>query len=157
MGVDCKTMPWIRNVSEATARQWEPDTDTVCISITEPGRFADLREGWADRPLRLKFHDFDPVTLKAHGGTVPVRDGKAFVSFHPRQAAHIVDYVTKHRGKNILVHCHAGISRSGAVVDAILQAFPEYEDQGWPRHPNGHVRSLMKRALGLVPIGVEEA
>ncbi len=76
--------------------------------------------------------------------------------FTRQHAAQVSRFARKHRGKNIMVHCAAGISRSGAVVEALLQAFPEYEDKGWPRHPNGHVKSLMKRALGLVPIGAEE-
>lgn len=150
--------PWIANVSEEAAKAWKPDAETVCISITEPMRFADLADGWADKPLRLKFHDIDPARIEARNAVAGRPRGThqdAYTPCHPRQAEMIAAYATKHRGKNILVHCAAGISRSGAIVEALLQAFPEYEDRGWGRHPNGHVRSLMKRALGLVPAGIE--
>ena len=93
--------------------------------------------------LRLEFQDYDG--LRKHPADA--------VLFTVKQAAQIQRFARKHRGRNILVHCAAGISRSGAVVEALLEAFPEYEDRGWPRHPNGHVKSIMKRALGLTPLG----
>lgn len=136
-------MPWIANVGEGAAEKWVPDEHTVCISISEPGRkvrlprFADL--------IREHFQDYDSEWPEG---------AALFTSTH---AARIARFARKHRdaGKNILVHCAAGVSRSGAVAEALLAAFPEYEDKGWPRHPNGRVLSAMKRALGLVPIGAE--
>jgi hypothetical protein len=39
-----------------------------------------------------------------------------------------------------VVHCGAGVSRSRAVVEALLKTFPEYEDRGDESHtPNGLV------------------
>jgi predicted protein tyrosine phosphatase len=143
--------PWVANRGLHDAEAYIPEPNTVIISITEPknwrgyGVLASLQEGYVD-VLRLQFEDFD--SLKLHP--------KDAALFTVDQAKRVAEFVTQHRGKNILVHCSAGISRSGAVVDAILQAFPEYEDRGNPRHPNGHVRSLMKRALGLTPIGFIE-
>lgn len=139
-------MPWIANIGHAAAEQWEPDGNTVCISITEPGIKARLPK-FVDM-IRENFQDYD--SAKAHPENA--------VLFSGTQAARIARFARKHRenNRNILVHCAAGISRSGAVADALLQAFPEYEDKGWPRHPNGHVKSLMKRALGLVPLGFVE-
>lgn len=136
--------PWIANVGEAFAEKWTPDGNTVCISISEPGRkprlpqFVDL--------IREHFQDYD-------SGKAP----EGAVLFTPTHAARLARFARKHRdaGRNILVHCAAGVSRSGAVVEALLEAFPEYEDRGWPRHPNGLVKSSMKRALGLVPLGAE--
>ena len=150
--------PWAANVGEAEAEKREPDSLTVVISITEPGRKARLRKGWLDM-LRLEFQDYDPSPLppmQMYDSYTQRKVPKSAVLFTRSQAARTARFLRKHRDKNILVHCAAGISRSGAVVDAILQAFPEYEDKGWPRHPNGHVRSLVKRALGLIPIGAAE-
>lgn len=143
-------MPWVANRGEGWVEQWTPDPGTVCVSITEPigpgkrRERARLPKGFVD-VLRMEFQDYDSLRLHP-------KDAQLFT---PTQAAQIARFVRKHRGLNILVHCAAGISRSGAIVEALLQAFPEYEDKGWPRHPNGHVKSLMKRALGLVPLGVE--
>lgn len=137
--------PWVQNIGEGAAEVFEPTPNDVVVSITEPGREARLRKGWADM-LRLEFQDYD--SERKHPADA--------VLFTATQAARTSRFLRKHRDKNIVVHCAAGISRSGGIVDAILHAFPEYEDRGWPRHPNGHVRSLMKRALGLVPLGAEE-
>jgi predicted protein tyrosine phosphatase len=99
--------------------------------------------------LRLGFQDFDPARL--HPESAPL--GWDPVLFTATMAARLARFARKHRGCNIVVHCAAGISRSGAVAEALLEAFPEYEDRGWTRHPNLHVKSLLKRALGLVPLG----
>ena len=155
-------MAWIANVGEGAAEKWEAASDTVVVSITEPGRKARLPKGWADM-LRLEFQDYDPIgkDVKGPSGlyeTVPVAHKSIptdAVLFTPTMAARTVRFARKHRDKNILVHCAAGVSRSGAVVEALLEAFPEYEDRGWDRFPNGHVKSLMKRALGLVPLGAD--
>ena len=141
-------MPWLANKGEAAVELSVPEPDTVCVSITEPigeerrREPARLPKGFVD-VLRLEFQDFDG--LRKHPPDA--------VLFTVRQAAQIQRFARKHRGRNILVHCAAGISRSGAIVEALLEAFPEYEDRGWPRHPNGHVKSIMKRALGLTPLG----
>lgn len=158
-------MPWVMNVGEGAAERFEPDGNTVCISITEPGRKAKL-PSFVDL-IREQFQDYDPVGKPPHSpsGMYELHEPQAkkippnALLIGPSQAARIARFARKHRdaGRNILVHCAAGVSRSGAIADALLQAFPGYEDRGWPRFPNGHVRSLMKRALGLVPIGAEES
>lgn len=139
------TVPWIANVSEAHASGVLFPSEMVCISITNPGKEASL-PGFKDI-LRLQFQDYDGAQKLPYGA----------VLFNLHQALQIASFARQHReyGHNILVHCAAGVSRSGAVVEALLEAFPEYEDAGWIRHPNGRVKSLMKRALGLVPIGTE--
>jgi predicted protein tyrosine phosphatase len=147
--------PWILNAGEGWAEKYSPEPDTVIISITEPleqGNIlkrqepARLKPGYVDI-LRLEFQDYDP-------GTHKVPEGAAV--FTQKQASRVSRFLRKHRGKNIVVHCAAGISRSAGIVEAALQAFPEYEDRGWERYPNNHVKTLMKRALGLVPIGAED-
>jgi predicted protein tyrosine phosphatase len=158
-------MPWIANRGEGWVEQYTPEPETVCISITEPigpnlrRDAARLPKGFVD-VLRLQFQDYDPIGPTNPDGSILLSEGRKCplnaVLMSKSQAAQVARFARKHRGRNILVHCAAGISRSGAVVDALLEAFPEYEDKGWPRHPNGHVRSAMKRALGLVPIGAEE-
>jgi hypothetical protein len=146
--------PWVANRGLWDAEAYVPGPNTVCVSITEPAGgprswrvvpLAKLQPGYL-AVLRLQFEDYDSLRLHPPDA----------VLFTPEQAKQVAEFVTLHRGQNILVHCSAGISRSGAIVDAVLQAFPEYEDRGNPRHPNGHVRSLMKRALGLTPAGYIE-
>lgn len=163
-----RSTPWIANLGEGAVEQcprvgmtpngrasgawdqaaWLKPSNrrrTVVVSITEPGRKAKLPKGWHN-VLRLGFQDYD--SLRRHP--------ESAVLFTPTMAARLARFARKHRGCNFVVHCAAGISRSGGVVEALLEAFPEYEDRGWTRHANGHVKTLLKRALGLVPIGYEE-
>lgn len=159
--------PWILNAGEGWAEKYEPEPNTVIISITEPifpghkikrSEPARLRPGYVDI-LRLEFQDYDPIKETTFGSGI-LRPNhvwpKDAALFTQKQAAQTSRFLRKHRGKNIVVHCAAGISRSGGIVVAALEAFPEYEDKGWQRYPNNHVKTLMKRALGLVPIGYEE-
>ena len=127
--------PWTANRSEAWAQAKRPPENTVLISITDPGREAALPSGYLD-VLRLQFHDCDPQAVALGPEAVPMR---------PEQAERIWAFVREHRGRNIVVHCGAGVSRSRAVVEALLRTFPEYGDRGdESRTPNGHVlRSLL--------------
>ncbi len=145
-------MAWVANVGEGVAEKWEPCAETVCISISEPGRKVKLPK-FRDL-IREQFQDYDKL---AKDGKTPRKYPADAVFITPTQAARLARFARKHRdeGRNILVHCAAGISRSGAVVEALLEAFPEYEDRGWLRHPNGYVKMLMRRALGLIPLGAD--
>ena len=162
-------MPWIANRGEGWVEITPPEPDTVCISITEPiGPYrrqdeARIPKGYVDI-MRVQFQDYDPVGPDHSYGLreigmyesipqTPRKHPENAVLFNKTQAAQISRFARKHRGKNFIVHCAAGISRSGAIAEALLEAFSEYEDKGWPRFPNGHVKLLMKRALGLIPIG----
>jgi predicted protein tyrosine phosphatase len=140
-------MPYIANRGEAFVELNAPDPGSVLISIIDPKRsdVARVPDGYDDI-LRMRFADY------ASEASAP----KDAVIFTRKHAAQCVRFCRKNRGKNIVAHCAAGISRSGAIADALLQAFPEYEDKGWPRHPNLLVLTLMKRALGLVPIGADD-
>lgn len=50
---------------------------------------------------------------------------------------------------NVIVHCIAGLCRSGAVAEVgVMMGF---EDTGAYRQPNIHVKSSLMRALGMIP------
>jgi predicted protein tyrosine phosphatase len=151
-------MPWIANRPEYAIRDSFPAPGCAIISITEARRDPkDLpRLPGYDSILRLTFDDFDPIVHRLEGIIMGVGPAEEAVTFTREHAKAIVAFVDANKDKNLIVHCAAGISRSGAVVEALLQAHPEYEDKGWARKPNGHILSWMKRELGLVPIGYVE-
>lgn len=53
----------------------------------------------------------------------------------------------KEREQNIVVHCHAGISRSGAVVE--VATMMGYKDIGRHRNPNRVIKEKLRKALGI--------
>lgn len=59
----------------------------------------------------------------------------------------IILTVAKNLGKNIVVHCHAGISRSGAVVE--VATMMGFEDIGRYRSPNRVLKEKLRKALGI--------
>jgi predicted protein tyrosine phosphatase len=134
--------PWIANKAEDAFDYLVVQPHTVCVSITEPGRDAEIPAGFV-ATLRLHFEDVEHDDY---------RD-----AFNWKHAWELATFARTFRGYNFYIHCAAGLSRSGAVAEVLLEAFPEYEDRGWPRMPNGRVRAILKRAMGLVPLGADEA
>ena len=53
----------------------------------------------------------------------------------------------KEKNQNIIVHCHAGISRSGAVVE--VATMMGYEDIGRHRNPNRVLKEKLRKVLGI--------
>jgi predicted protein tyrosine phosphatase len=126
--------PWTANRAESWVQANPPPEGAVLISITDPGREAAFPSGYLD-VLRLQFQDCDPGAQTLGPEAVPL---------HPEQAERIWLFARRHRGRNIVVHCAAGVSRSRAVVEALLRTFPEYEDRGDESHtPNRHVLRLL--------------
>jgi predicted protein tyrosine phosphatase len=155
--------PWIENTSHDFAERFTPPPNTVIVSITGvDADDANLSPLFED-VIRLKFMDIDTGSEKSNDPKwVLLMEnfmGPDWLSkcVTKEQGKEIAEFVTKNRGKNIVVHCHAGICRSRGTVEAVLEAFPEYVDvtPAAPRFPNVRVKNMVKRALGLVPIGAE--
>lgn len=76
--------------------------------------------------------------------------------FTQEQAVRVLDFIEAAiaRGdEHIVVHCSAGISRSGAISSFIVDNFTEMNYQEWKQsnaswiHPNDYVYGLLKREL----------
>jgi len=138
--------PWTAHSSYEFAKQFIPGEDTVCVSLFEGT--PELSTNYLDS-IHLKVADILPGRGELDG----------YKLFNEQHAAELANFLTKHRGRHIFVHCAAGISRSAAVIEVILEAFPEYRDRGHNlsglplKFPNVHIKALLKRAMGLIPIG----
>ena len=66
-------------------------------------------------------------------------------------AKRLFEFLEKHIGKNVMVHCSAGISRSQGVERYLLDMYQEYSKvsdtnlKNPCKFPNGHVVCLLKR------------
>lgn len=92
-------------LSQYKAEQIDPLPTMAVISLTSPGKpDAALQPGWA-AVLRLAFHDVD----SAEAG---------YAVFKQAHAAAILDFVDSlpEAITHLVVHCHAGISRSAGVA-----------------------------------------
>jgi predicted protein tyrosine phosphatase len=104
-------------VSEKVATDiTNPKSSEAIISITEPGSPAKLSDKWT-HVLRLQFHDIDRE--------VSSKDGTPYVMFNKEMATSVLEFY-KNLPEDIdmlVVHCHAGISRSAGVVLALCDIF----------------------------------
>ena len=101
----------------------KPEEKAAIISINETGdELAVLKEGWVDK-LYLVFDDID----KDLSEVIDTRTGKPFNltffnSDHAKQITSFVNDIAE--DINILVvHCHAGVSRSAAVAKFIAEKY----------------------------------
>lgn len=100
-------MPTVDVYNRNDACGLDPIEGTVIISISNPDQPAPLKEGWED-VLRLEFSDI--VRL-------PPVEMPDLVVFHQGHVDLVHSFVEKHvrAGKDFVVHCDAGVSRSVAV------------------------------------------
>lgn len=91
--------------------------------------------------------EFDDVTEDV------INDNVKFTSMTIEQAKKCVDFIDRNKGKTFIVHCFAGISRSGAVSqfiydfyndENIYEKFKEYNSHIMP---NNYVLTLLKRVF----------
>ena len=105
-----------------------------------------LFSGTTPNVLNLRFDDIDADELD-----VPIVGEGCYLNakgISREQARDIVDFVLLNKDKNFHVHCHAGVSRSGAVgefiVDLLNLDYAEFRRMNPKLHPNPRVRSLLK-------------
>ena len=103
-------------ISKAAAEKIIPTHDMAIISIREPAEWVSLHKNWYinNNALELEFHDVDL--------SEDIEQIREYVYFDTELAEQILDFVDSLVKKNIntlIIHCHAGISRSAAVDRAL--------------------------------------
>jgi len=131
---------WIKNVSMADVQHGHhPNSDGVMlIQIVDP----DME---FPQPMRdfKEVHQFRFLDLEQHH-----QPGEQF-KITDQQATDLVNLLQRalDSGTPVLVHCVAGVCRSGAVCEVgVIMGF---QDTGAHRQPNLLVKRKMLRALGL--------
>lgn len=132
-------MPWITNVSYKDIELGEyPDAD-VLIQIVCPSMEFPLPK----RPF-AEIHQFHFLDLELN--ELPELEDAKITDI---QAANIILVLQRalEGNKNVLVHCVAGVCRSGAVVDVGVTM--GFEDTDAYRGPNLLVKHRLLEALGI--------
>lgn len=127
----------VRYVSEAVALTLVPHQSVAVVSITEPGRTADLPSGYG-AVLRVQFADaeYDEGTISrlwARGRPFDA-NAKGFPSKRTSEA--IRGFLESIWAKEecfaeLIVHCHAGQRRSAAVAKFASEQFGAQFDHGY--------------------------
>jgi predicted protein tyrosine phosphatase len=105
----------LRILSREAVERYQPRGTEICISITDPAAPpAELSDDFA-AVLRLAFSD------------IVAPETPEDVLFSPEHAATVVAFVERWRhADRLVVHCHAGQSRSPGVALGLCDRF------GWP-------------------------
>ena len=137
------TIRWIENVSKsdvALGFHMDAGPNAMLIRIQDPATFF----GKVARADMFKeVHEFEFLDAEDEDGF----PDEAKIS--DEQAQQLVALLKKaqENSMNVVVHCHAGICRSGAVVEvASMMGFTPTERY---RQPNLRVKTKMMRVLGL--------
>jgi predicted protein tyrosine phosphatase len=120
--------------SRQQAVELAPVEGTVVISISTPGfELASLQEGWKSI-LRLQFHDCTED------------NASALTPFNDVMAAIVHEFIQVHLGKDFMIHCDAGVSRSVAIGLFLREIF-EAELTTHAIHTTVAYNSLVHRML----------
>jgi predicted protein tyrosine phosphatase len=137
------TIRWIENVSKsdvALGFHMNAGPNAMLIRIQDPATFFGKI---AHADMFKEVHEFEFLDAEDEDGF------EDEVKISDEQAEQLVALLkkAKENSMNVVVHCHAGICRSGAVVEvASMMGFTPTERY---RQPNLRVKTKMMRVLGL--------
>lgn len=133
--------PWITNVAGYRVREGthrNPGPNAMLIQITDPpGDFPQAKFPFLET-YQFQFLDIEQDT--------PALDEE--MRCQPWQAQQMADLLQRalNNNMNVIVNCHMGICRSGAVCEVGVEM--GFEDLHAPRTPNLLVKHLMRKHLG---------
>jgi len=129
-------MPWIKNVAMYVVEKGliPPDTDVI-ISIVDP----DMEHPFCG-DTQIPQHNFKFLDVDDEHYLDKIKQSDA------AGIAAILKTCLENK-QNVLVHCHMGICRSGAVTECgVILGF---DDTGEFRSPNVLVKKMILKELGL--------
>lgn len=141
--------PWIQNVALSDVqRGYHPDPgfNSMLIQIVDPAMAFPV-----PRYQFREVHQFEFLDIEEDGLTNDGTGGKVDMSefcIRQEQADRLVELLQHalKEGMNVVVHCVAGVCRSGAVCEVgVMLGFRDTEIY---RAPNLLVKKLMMRKLG---------
>lgn len=124
---------------------------TALISVREPTCKMEFPYDKVDKSLILRFDDADAQPVDTLGiGNVYVD----FVLFDKYMAIAVLNFADElHNSENhydLLIHCHAGISRSAAIEMALCQKYSRAYDTNYKLYNRLVYKTLMKTYLEAV-------
>lgn len=139
--------------------KWDNKTlpdNVAIISICEPNAKDEYHIFKSkDNVINLDFYDITDYNLMyAYGDDITedeIKYANSIKGLTDKQANELFTFIENNLGKDIYVHCSAGISRSQGVVKFILDCYPDIYDETNPSNPcefpNIHVVSLLKKCF----------
>lgn len=132
---------WIENVSLENIKRghhFYPGVNSMLIQIVDPDMEFPTPIHEFKEVHRFKFLDLEENDL--YGQDQKITDEQA------KTIANLLQYALSNR-MNVVVHCHAGVCRSGAVAEVGIAM--GFQDTGVFRAPNLMVKHKLLNALGM--------
>lgn len=134
--------PWIENISLDDVRKgyhYDPGVNSMLIQIVDPG---------TDFPVpAYQFREVKQFTFLDVEETDVVKYGNAITNEDAKGIAEALQHAWN-EGMNVVVHCHMGVCRSGAVAE--VGSMIGFRDTEKYRVPNLMVKHKLMHYLGLV-------
>lgn len=140
---------WIQNVSMKDIRQGfhvDPGVNAMLIQIVDPASEFPVPKYQFREVHQFEFLDIERDGLTNDGsGTWTNMSEFAVTDAQAQELVRLLQHAMDQR-MNVIVHCHAGVCRSGAVVEVgIMMGFQDTEAF---RSPNLLVKHRMMNVLG---------
>ena len=129
-------MPYIQNISRRACQTGQHLPGSVLIQISDVGL-----------AFPTPYHTFD-VWEKFHFDDVANEDSPNAISVEDGHAIYDILRLALSYNRNVIVHCTAGLCRSGGVVAAGIRM--GFDDTGTIRQPNTLVTKRVLQPSGLV-------
>lgn len=137
-------MPLIENVSMEDVRKGthtDMGENAMLIQITDPAYYPPIPKQDFRIITQFEFLDAEDDDIDKYG----YDEGFLISDKQAEELIEFLDYALE-KDMNVLVHCHAGVCRSGAVVEvASMMGFTPTDRF---RAPNLRVKSKMMKVLG---------
>lgn len=140
---------WIQNVSRRAVKEaihYDPGSNSMLIQISDPPGDHPVPRYPFKEVYQFDFLDVeeDGLTNDGCGNWTDVGEFK-ITDLQAKQIIELLKMALE-RHMNVVVHCHQGICRSGAVVEVgVMMGF---EDTDTYRQPNLLVKHKLIKALG---------
>lgn len=142
-------MPWIQNVALVDIKKGlhiDAGINSMLIQIVDPDmKFPEAKHQFREIH-QFKFLDIEEDGMSNDGNGTPIDISWGMIT--DDQAAELVRLLQHalEQRMNVIVHCHAGICRSGAVCEVgVMMGFNDTE---YFRSPNLLVKHKMMKSLG---------
>lgn len=142
-------MPWIQNVSMSDVRKghhFDAGINSMLIQIVDPATEFPTPARQFRETHQFEFLDIekDGMTNLGDGQKVDMSEF-AITDVQAAELVRLLQHALEQR-MNVIVHCHAGVCRSGAVAEVGVML--GFEDTEVFRSPNLLVKHKMMQCLG---------